>query len=157
MMKSTASPSAAEIAWPWRAGPASSAPGDSANRCRRRALLQAAAAAAAAILASWVWHKAWLGAALFALSALLAAAGFLAPRLSGALDRASRRFGRFVGLGLTWLLLAPFYFLCFAPGRLALRLLGRDPLARRPDPARESYWSDCRPPAAARPYTRPYS
>ena len=60
-----------------------------------------------------------------------------APRLYRAMERFGRFLGRGVGAGMTWLLLVPFFFLVFLPGRLVLRLVGRDPM-RRAFPAPEA-------------------
>jgi len=45
-----------------------------------------------------------------------------------------------IGLVVSLILLAGFYFLLLAPLGLLFRLLGRDPLCRRFDPAAKSYW-----------------
>ncbi len=55
-----------------------------------------------------------------------------------------KRFGLFlahiVGVGLTWGLLAPFFYICFTLGHISLALKGKDPLHRKLDADRESYW-----------------
>ena len=42
---------------------------------------------------------------------------------------------------LTWLLLALAFYLAFTPYSLVLKLLGKDPLERRFEPQRSSYWT----------------
>lgn len=44
------------------------------------------------------------------------------------------------GKGITFLLLVPFFYLVFVPGRLLLALSGRDPLNRRFPSDEPSYW-----------------
>ncbi|MFK7986471.1 MAG: hypothetical protein AB8I08_10595 [Sandaracinaceae bacterium] len=68
-----------------------------------------------------------------------------------ALDRAVAGLGRGVGLVLTWLLLAPAYYLMLTPLAWAVRAR-RDPLRREIDPKRASYWSA----RTSRPLDRPY-
>jgi hypothetical protein len=51
-----------------------------------------------------------------------------------------------IGLVVSLILLAGFYFLLLAPLGLLFRLLGRDPLCRRFDPAAKSYWLPRREP-----------
>jgi len=46
-----------------------------------------------------------------------------------------------IGLVLSHLIMATLYFGLFAPIAILFRLLGRDPLSRRFDPAAESYWT----------------
>ena len=62
-----------------------------------------------------------------------------------------------VALGLlAWVLLAPFFYLCFVPGRVVLWIMGRDPLDRKIDPDRPSYWAPYRNAADERRYKRQY-
>jgi hypothetical protein len=67
------------------------------------------------------------------------------------LSLASRTFARrveivqeyltkFVSIIVTWLLLVPFYYLCFVPGRLIQLLSGKDPMERRFPGKVPSYW-----------------
>jgi len=51
-----------------------------------------------------------------------------------------------IGWVVSLILLAAFYFLLLAPLGLLFRLLGRDPLCRRFDPAAKSYWLTRRQP-----------
>ncbi len=133
-------PEAIASAWPWRAAPAAVR----TDRARRtRALLQAGIAAlAATLLTAWRGHRV-LGLVLYAASAVLVVCGWLAPRAFAAIERGGRRLGLAAGALLTWLLLVPFFYLCFVPGRLVQRLARRDPMRRRWDPARPSYWTPC--------------
>jgi hypothetical protein len=45
-----------------------------------------------------------------------------------------------IGWAISMILLTAFYFLLLTPLGLLFRLLGRDPLCRRFDPAAKSYW-----------------
>jgi len=51
-----------------------------------------------------------------------------------------------IGLVVSFLLLAIFYFLVLTPLGLVFRLVGRDPLGRKFDSAADSYWLSRRPP-----------
>ena len=51
-----------------------------------------------------------------------------------------------IGLAVSFLLLAIFYFLLLAPLGLIFRLIGRDTLCRKFDPTAESYWLSRKPP-----------
>jgi len=63
-----------------------------------------------------------------------------------AVVRVFRALARATRVALTWGALAPFYYLCFVPGRLILALRGRDPL-RRAFPAPGASCWDARGPA----------
>ena len=112
--------------------------------------------AAVATLMTLVWHKIWLGLAIYSMSAVVIISGFLIPPLFRALERAGQWLGRMVGTGITWLMLVPFFYLCFAPARLVLALMGKDPMHRRFERTRSSYWVDHKPPTTPQPYTRQY-
>ena len=65
-----------------------------------------------------------------------------------------------LSLPIAWavnaVLLAVMYYGVFTPVACLFRLLGRDPLGRRPDPARTSYWIDRPGPSPLRRYFRQY-
>ena len=111
---------------------------------------------AVATLMTLVGQKIWLGMAIYGLSAILIVTAFLIIPWFHALERAGQWLGHMVAQGLAWLLLAPFFYLCFTPGRLALKLMGKDPMTRRYDPTRHSYWVDHKPGTNPQPYTKQY-
>lgn len=51
-----------------------------------------------------------------------------------------------IGLVVSFMLLAIFYFLLLTPLGLIFRLIGRDALCRKFDPTIESYWQQRKPP-----------
>ena len=57
-----------------------------------------------------------------------------------------------IGWVVSFILMAAFYFLLLAPLGLVFRLIGRDPLYRRFDPAAKSYWLSRRPPKGPEQY-----
>jgi hypothetical protein len=61
--------------------------------------------------------------------------------------------GRGVGTVMTWLLLAPLFFLVFAPAGLMGALRRKDPLSRRFPPESDSSWHP-RPQTDARDHYR---
>jgi hypothetical protein len=100
------------------------------------------------------WHT---SAGLFLLclagSALLLA--LLAPRLWAPLGSAVERLIALLLRALTWLLLLLLFIAVFIPGRLLLLLLRRDPLQRRCEPGRPSYWEPL-PARSTRHFEQPY-
>lgn len=81
------------------------------------------------------------GVVVLSLSALLAVIVIVSPdRLYPAIGGVFKRIGKVVGSGIGWLLLVPFFYLVLTPLGLILQLRRRDPLQRRLDPDRDSYW-----------------
>lgn len=78
--------------------------------------------------------------AVCALSAFVLISGLWLPRVFGAVESAGQRLAAAVSLGLTWGLLVPFYYVCFVPGALLLRMRRKDPMFRRYDSKSPSYW-----------------
>jgi len=87
-------------------------------------------------------HHRLLAAIVYSLSLLNLLGGLFIPRLFLLFDK----FGKFLavvfGRVLTWVLLVPFFYLCFVPGRVIMLLLGKDPMRRKLDPDAETYWLD---------------
>ena len=144
----------AQVVWPWRTPPQASATG--AWTRHRRVLLQCAVTTAIATLLTWWLGRYRLGLFLYCLSAVILICGFLAPKAFDVLERWGQKLAHAVALTLTWLLLMPFFYLCFAPARLILTLMGKDPLQRHFERNRSSYWVDHKPPTTPQPYTRQY-
>jgi len=112
-----------------------------------------------ALVALWIWLR-W-DAGLWALAPLIAGAlsvlvGLLRPEGM-----------RLVFLGWMWaafplgwlvshLLLAAIYYLVLTPIGLIMRVLGRDPLARRFEPKATTYWTPHAPPRDPAQYFRQF-
>ncbi len=59
-----------------------------------------------------------------------------------------------VGLAVSFVILAAVYYLVLTPVGLMMRLLGNDPLTRRPQPGQKTYWSPRDGSRPARSYLR---
>ena len=140
--------------WPWRNPPAGARPAGPVAPARSAVLLQVLVMAAVGGIL-YRWHPAG-SLAVWILAAVVLVSGFFVPNVFRALEHAGRRLGQWIGTALTWLLLAPFFYLCFVPARLLLRLRGKDPLQRR-FPGREaSYWTPRKPVADPAQYRRQF-
>ena len=125
----------ANAIWPWRETALQSAKTASHGNVKGRALLQALIMAAIAGLFLYRHHRI-PSAVLAVLAGLVLTSGCLVPSFFLAFEKAGRKFGQWVAIGVTWLLLVPFYYLCFVPGRIVILLTGKDPLNRRfPSPS----------------------
>ena len=93
----------------------------------------------------WAGVLAWRGKAapvpwLLGAAPVLALFAAWAPAALGPLHRVWMPVARGVAHALTWVLLSAVFFLVFTPYGMIARLLGKDPLERKLDPARSSYW-----------------
>jgi hypothetical protein len=80
----------------------------------------------------------------------------LLPRAFPAVERALKAFGRLVGLGLTWVLLVAFFFLCLFPLGLILRRRARVLLALGFDKDQPTYWLDRAPVSGTEHFQKQY-
>jgi len=122
-----------QVVWRWReaAAPAAASHGNVIGRALLQILIMGAVAGA-----FFYYRHPVPGTILCVLAVLVLAAACLVPAAFLALEKAGRKFGEWVAVGVTWLLLVPFYYLCFIPGHLMILLTGKDPLTRRfPSPA----------------------
>jgi hypothetical protein len=95
-------------------------------------------------------YSAWQGGGMLgwglALGALMALVTVAREAWLTPLNRAWMRLGELMGRVVNPLVLGAIYFGIFTPVGLAMRLLGRDAMCRRFDPAAPSYWVRRDPP-----------
>ena len=84
-----------------------------------------------------------------ALSALLLLASFVAPGRLAPLNRLWTKFGLLLHRIVNPIVMGLIFFLTVTPTALVFRLLGKDPLRRKFDPAAKTYWIDRDPPGPA--------
>ncbi|MFH2005435.1 MAG: carbamoyltransferase [bacterium] len=97
-----------------------------------------------ALLAGLFW---WTGrpavtVALAVLAAIFAGFGLAAPRLLRPVERVMGAVGRFVSRVVTTVLLTGVYLMVITPVGWLRRVVARDPLQRRIEPQRASYWEE---------------
>jgi len=138
-MKNEIQSRVAQAIWPWRdvskVGTGSSGPG-----VRRRCVVQSAVTLIAGLLLLFVFRKVWLGYVVLLLAAVTLLSVFFTPPVFRCIERGGRILARGVMIGLTWILLAPFFYVCFIFGRLCLLLMRKDPLCRKFPSDEKSYW-----------------
>lgn len=81
---------------------------------------------------------------------------WLLPALAGPFYRIWFAFACTMGLVIGNTLFALFYYLVMTPIGLFVRLIGRSPLRRRPDPQAATYWEDAPKAKDVRRYYRQY-
>jgi len=141
--------------WPWREAGVS-APAESPDARRKRALVESTIGAGVGLLILLVFHRPVMAAIVFTISALVLIGGLFVPPIYAGFKKLGQWLAAGVGHGLTWLLLAPFFYIFFGIGRLVLELKGSDPLCRRCSGDGSTYWVPHRRPPGADPYRRQY-
>lgn len=79
-------------------------------------------------------------------SGIFAVLALLAPAVLAAPNRAWAQLGILLGKVVSPIMLGVLYYLVFTPMGLFMRLLGKDPLRTRYEPAAQSYWIRREPP-----------
>ena len=93
------------------------------------------------------FYKTWMIAAgtLGVLILFFAGMGLLAPMGLLPVHRKWMRFAEVVGNFNAKVILSLTYFLVFTPIRIVASVFREDPLSRKFDPGKETYWRDCKP------------
>lgn len=112
-------------------------------------------AAIGALLYFWLGHRT-MGFVVWGLAAVVLVSGLFLPPVFAAIERFGKRLGQWVGTGLTWGLLVPFYYLCFVPLHLLQKISGKDPLRRRFPTDEPTYWTPRGPVKDANQYRKQF-
>lgn len=108
-----------------------------------------------ALLYAWLGHRI-MGTIVWVLALVVLICGLFIPPAFAAIERVGRWLGKWVGEGLTWGLLVPFFYMCFCPMRLGLILRGKDPLKRQLHTGEPSYWVERKPVADRAQYRKQF-
>jgi hypothetical protein len=113
-----------------------------AAAARREGAIGGTCGLAAAAALAWLLHRTGLAVVVATASLAAALLAQAAPltlyrRLRGALDR----FGRWMGTGVTWVLMTLLFYLLFLPAGLVMRAAGKLSFTRFAEPRLDSYWT----------------
>lgn len=146
-------PEAAAAIWSWR--DRESIERGRVAKLRRSGVIRAAVAAVAAALL-FAFGRSLVGSIAIGLGSLTLVLALVSPTGAyAALERGVDRISALIGTILTWVLLAPVFFLFFVPFGMLMRRGARDRLRRRFERERASYWTK-RAPEKAGSLERPY-
>jgi len=134
------SPAAAAAIWSRRADIRHIDPEPSTGRLRATGLAQALAIAVAAFGLHTIGYRSAATVAWTISSVVLAAALVSPAGIYLGLRRLAVKLGEWTGMALAWLLLAPVFFLFFAPFGWLRRRGRNDRLRRQLEPDAASYW-----------------
>jgi len=123
------------------------------NPGKRQLRVFGLSALAASVVLAGVFVLLWGLALVWAIAALAIGAAILlcslvSPRAAKIVYIALSAVGLPIGMVVSFILLAAFYFLLLTPIALVFRLIGRDSLHRRFDRAADSYWIARKPTAS---------
>ncbi len=126
--------------WPWvRGGQAK--PQTASRPPQVRALIQVVIMLVIAfLLYKFTKHGAVMSKVVLTLAGVVLVCGLFIPPAFAKIEHFGQLLGNWVAIGLTWLLLVPFYYLCFVPGRAIIALRRADPLQRRFPTGDPTYW-----------------
>jgi hypothetical protein len=110
-----------------------------------KALIQAPIMALVGGLIYWYFDHLIGPVIIWTLAGVVLVGGLFVPPMFRAIEHFGLWLGKWVAIILNWGLLTPFFYLCFAPGRLILKLKGHDPMDRAFPDARESFWIPRKP------------
>lgn len=130
-----------EAVWPWKqAAPAAGTRSDFRPPWFRGGLQCLIMLAIGWVLFRFVEHRI-MAFVVWGFAGVVLVSSVWIPGVFAAIEHFGQRLGRWVGTGLTYLLLVPFFYLVFVPGHVLLWLLGRDPMHRRFPSPEPTCWS----------------
>jgi hypothetical protein len=109
-----------------------------------------------AITALLVWRGRSSAPYFGALAVLFLVWGLALPRTLAPIERVWMAFSRALSVVMTYVILTVVFFLVITPMGLLLRLMGKDLLQLRFDPAKESYWTPVDPEGPCSRPDKPY-
>jgi hypothetical protein len=93
-----------------------------------------------ALISLWRGRESWVWGSLLGLAAFFLVSSLLAPVLLAPFYAGMLRLSRYMGWLNTRIILIVLYYLIFTPVALIYRIVGRDPLSRKFEPEKQSYW-----------------
>ncbi len=80
------------------------------------------------------------GETVLAAGVVVVISGWFVPRVFRWVERLGGFIARGLGVVMTWVLLVPFYYVCFVLGRIMFALSHQDPLQLRSSVNRPTFW-----------------
>ncbi|MBU0676599.1 MAG: hypothetical protein KJ626_00650 [Verrucomicrobia bacterium] len=128
-----------QATWPWTNSDKSGAPDKRMSR-PMKALIQTGVMLVLAFVFYRFLDKLVMSRIILGIAGVVLVSGLAIPPVFDAIERFGKWLGHILGTGVTWLVLVPFYYLCFVPGRVILRMQGKDPMHREFPTDAETYW-----------------
>ena len=142
-----------ETIWAWKT---TKVVQDAYLKRRKNAIIESLIAYVVAIVFELVLDKHAMAIAIFSIASIGLFGGLFMPSFYVGFKRVFIIIARAISIAVTWVLLLPFFYICFTFGRIIIQLQRKDPLQRGFDPAKSSYWSKRRKNTGMRSYRRQY-
>ncbi|MDA1045138.1 MAG: hypothetical protein O3C57_07945 [Verrucomicrobia bacterium] len=128
-----------KMVWDWR-GRDKPPQNKHVQQRRRHALIECSVMVAVALILRLKFEKIILSSIIFSVACLVLVGGLFIPVLYAGFKRLGERLAMVLGVGVTWLLLAPFFYIFFTIARIGCVIAKKDPMCRRLEPELKSYW-----------------
>jgi len=128
-----------QATWNWQFR-TDAVPGGPTGGLRRSALIQSLVMGLIGAFLFFGLHHLLFARIIWSLAGLVLILGLVFPPAYRPIHAFGQWLGRAVGMGLTYMLLVPFFYLFFTPVALLLRLQRRDPLHRGFRDPQWTYW-----------------
>ncbi len=146
--------SVTEAVWSWRERGTETTRDETTHR-RKRSLLESAITLTVGLV-FFFFYKRVLGIVIISIGSAVLIGGQLIPPLYYGFKKLGVLLARVVGIGLTWILLVPFFYVIFTCGRFFLLVLRKDPLKRAFPGSQKSFWDKRTPVTDVAWYKRQY-
>ncbi len=127
-----------EIVWPWRVAKESEV---SEKPPKKAVFIEVAIGFSVSMLLFHVFHHPIIATVVICIVSLVAIGGLAIPPLYAGIKRGGMWLGKVLGGLVTWVLLLPFFYICFTVGRIGLLFSRKDPMARRYNADLSTYWT----------------
>lgn len=133
-----------ENKWKWKAS-GITPPSRQPMSIRAKACIQAPIMALVGWAMFHFFHHLIVPMIIWSLAGLVLIGGLFIPPIFHGFERFGAWLAKGVTVLLNWVLLVPFYFLCFLPGRILLKIRGIDPMDREFPSNKASFWIPHKP------------
>ena len=106
---------------------------------RKRAVLEATVAILVGVIVALTFSR-HLGVVICCVGTFVLVSGLFFPAAYRGFKKLGLLLGKVVGVGMAWLLLLPFFYICFTTGRLLLLVTRKDPMNRGFPTDLPTYW-----------------
>lgn len=144
-----------ETVWPWRDRVDPDEKESSASH-RKRSVIEACVAYAIALVLAFYFEKCEMAIIVGAVASIGLVGGLFIPPLYTGFKRFFMLVAYVLVEGVKWLFLSPFFYICFTCGRISSVIKGKDPLQRKFEPEKRTYWSKRREIKDPESYRRQY-
>ena len=128
-----------QAVWTWRDFRKPS-PNILKRKRRKHAVIEASIMVAVALILRLKFDKILISTIILSMACLVLVGGLFIPVLYAGFKRVGEILAQVLGTSVTWLLLLPFFYIFFTLARIGCAISGKDPMCRRLEREKASYW-----------------